>query len=116
MSEVENMPDTVEEFFVDAAARIDKTSLRGRRNYLFEVESVGSWLVKVDDGVLTVHESDGQGVECDCVFTTSEATFIRIARKEQNPTLAYLSGKLKIRGNLAAASALLGEMKSHGLL
>lgn len=35
VSEVENMPDTVEEFFVDAAARIDKTSLRGRRNYLF---------------------------------------------------------------------------------
>lgn len=110
------MPDTVEEFFEDAAAKIDKTSLRGRRSYLFEVESVGSWLVKVDDGSLTIDAGDGNGTECDCVFTTSEAMFIRIARKQQNPILAYVTGKLKIRGNIAAASTLLGEMKSHGLL
>jgi putative sterol carrier protein len=107
--------DTVKAFFEDAAAKIDKTSLRGRRNYLFEVEPAGTWLVSVAEGELTVHDSPG-AVECDCVFSTSEEMFIRIARKEQNPTTAFLTGKLKIRGNMAAATALLGEMKSHGLL
>jgi putative sterol carrier protein len=116
VSEDEVMSDTVRAFFEDAAAKIDKTSLRGRRAYLFEVESVGTWIVKVDEGTLTVQEGDDDGAHCDCVITTSEGMFIRIAQKEQNPTLAYLTGKLKIRGNMAAASALLGEMKSHGLL
>lgn len=109
------MPDTVRDFFEDAAAKIDKTSLRGGRKYLFEVEPAGTWLVMVDEGELTVEESP-EAVDCDCVFTTSEEIFIRIARKEQNPTLAFLSGKLKIRGNMAAATGLLAEMKSHGLL
>lgn len=109
------VPETVEEFFEYAAGRLDKSRLRGPRTYVFDVEAVGKWTVKVADGTLTVH-AGGDKNDCDCAFVTSEEIFLRIARKEQNPTLAYMTGKLKVHGNMVAATALLGEMKSFGLL
>lgn len=109
------MPETVEEFFEHAAEQLDKSKLRGNRTYVFDVEPVGRWTVNVADGSLTVHPG-GDKNDCDCAFVTSEEVFLRIARKEQNPTLAYMTGKLKVHGNMVAATALLGEMKSFGLL
>jgi putative sterol carrier protein len=46
------------------------------------------------------------GDDADAVITTSEETFQKIVDGEQNPTSAYMTGKLKIKGDMGAALKL----------
>ena len=50
--------------------------------------------------------TDGAAGDSDCTFTTSEENFEKIVAGEQNPTTAYMTGKLKIKGDMGAAMKL----------
>jgi putative sterol carrier protein len=95
---------TAKEFFDGLESRVDATKTAGMRNsYLFEIEGAGTWKVDVDDGSVKVTEGPG---EADCTIATSEETFEKIASGEQNPTSAYMTGKLKVKGDMGAAMKL----------
>ena len=64
---------------------------------------MGQWTVAVDDGTITVTEGAG---EADCTITASEETLVKIANGEANATTAYMTGKLKIQGDMGAALKL----------
>ncbi len=49
--------------------------------------------------------TDGGG-EADTTITTSEETMMAVINGEQNPTTAYMTGKLKIKGDMGAAMKL----------
>ena len=72
-------------------------------SYLFDIEGEGAWLVTVADGAVTVAEGDG---DADATISTSAETFDKIVAGEQNPTTAYMTGKLKIKGDMGAAMKL----------
>jgi putative sterol carrier protein len=72
-------------------------------SYLFDIEGAGQWLVQVSDGSIDVTEGGG---EADTTITTSEESFLAISRGELNPTSAYMTGKLKIKGDMGAAMKL----------
>jgi putative sterol carrier protein len=92
------------EFFEDLENRIDESKTAGMNNsYLFDIEGAGKWKVDVVDGKVTV-TPDGEGA--DVVIATSEETFNKIADGEQNPTSAYMTGKLKVKGDMGAAMKL----------
>jgi putative sterol carrier protein len=96
--------DSVREFFEGLPGRVDPSKTAGMNNsYVFDVEGAGSWTVKVDDGSVTVGEGAG---EADCTISTSEETFMKLVRGEQNPTTAYMTGKIKIKGDMGAAMKL----------
>ncbi len=98
------MAESVQEFFDGLAGRADESKTAGMNNsYLFDIEGAGKWFVKVEDGKVTVTEGEG---EADTTLTTSEESFLAIARGEQNPTTAYMTGKLKIKGDMGAAMKL----------
>ena len=93
-----------QEFFDSLQSRADATKLAGMNNsYLFDIEGEGQWLVSVADGSLSVAPGAG---EADATITTSGETFGRIVAGEQNPTTAYMTGKLKIKGDMGAAMKL----------
>ena len=46
------------------------------------------------------------GGDADCTIRASEETLVKIARGEANPTTAYMTGKLKIKGDIGAAMKL----------
>jgi putative sterol carrier protein len=95
---------TVREFFASLEGRADTSKTAGMTNsYLFDIEGAGKWTVKVDDGKVSVSEG---GDDADAVITTSEATFEKIVSGEQNPTSAYMTGKLKVKGDMGAAMKL----------
>ena len=71
--------------------------------YVFDVEGVGEWTVAVDDGKVTVREGSS---EADCTLSASEDTLVKIAKGEANATTAYMTGKLKIKGDMGAALKL----------
>ena len=98
------MAESVQEFFDGLASRADAAKTAGMNNsYLFDIEGAGQWLVAVQDGNVSVTEGTG---EADTTITTSEESFMAIVRGEQNPTTAYMTGKLKIKGDMGAAMKL----------
>ncbi len=97
------MAATVSEFF-DNLKSVDAAKTAGMRNsYLFDIEGAGQWLVKVDDGSVDVTEGVG---DADTTIAASEEDFMKIVSGEQNPTSAYMTGKLKIKGDMGAAMKL----------
>ena len=98
------MAESVREFFDGLEARVDESKTAGMTNsYLFEIEGAGQWVVAVDDGKVAVSEGVG---EADTTITTSEESFLAITRGELNPTTAYMTGKLKLKGDMGAAMKL----------
>ena len=95
---------TAQEFFDTLPSRVSPDRIEGMNNtYVFEIEGAGTWTVKVADGTVSVDEGSS---DADCTFSASEETFEKIASGEQNATTAYMTGKLKIKGDMGAAMKL----------
>jgi putative sterol carrier protein len=95
---------TIQEFFGSLAERVEPDRTAGIRNsFLFDVEGVGQWTVTVDDGAITVAEGAD---EADCTIRASEQTMTKIVNGDASPTTAYMTGKLKVDGDLGAALKL----------
>jgi putative sterol carrier protein len=92
------------DFFASLESRADASKLAGMNNsYLFDIEGEGEWLVTVADGGIDVAEGTG---EADATISTSGEVFEKIVSGEQNATTAYMTGKLKIKGDMGAAMKL----------
>jgi putative sterol carrier protein len=95
---------TVQEFFDGLPGRVDPAKTAGMSNsYVFDVDGVGQWTVRVADGAVTVEEGAG---DADCTISASEETLQKIVAGEQNATTAYMTGKLKVKGDMGAAMKL----------
>lgn len=95
---------SVQEFFEGLSARVSPERIAGMTNtYVFDIEGAGVWTVAIADGALTVTEGAG---DADCTFSASEESFEKIVAGEQNATTAYMTGKLKIKGDMGAAMKL----------
>ena len=95
---------SAKEFFETLPTRIEPSRTAGMHNsYLFDIDGAGQWKVDVQDGALNVTEGPG---DADVTISASEETFTRIAKGELNPTSAYMSGKIKIKGDMGAAMKL----------
>ena len=94
----------MQEFFDALPSKVDPANTAGMNNvFVFDVTDVGAWTVTVADGAVSVAEGALDG---DCTIVASEETLGKIARGEANPTTAYMTGKLKIKGDMGAALKL----------
>jgi putative sterol carrier protein len=92
------------EFFESLPGRVDSSKTAGMNNsYLFDIDGAGKWKVDVRDGNVSVTEGEG---DADAVISASEDTFEKMVSGEQNPTSAYMTGKLKVKGDMGAAMKL----------
>jgi putative sterol carrier protein len=92
------------EFFETLESRVEESKTAGMTaTYLFEVDGAGTWLVDVNDGKLTVTEG---GNEADTTISMSEDNFEQLVSGDLNPTTAYMTGKLKVKGDMSAAMKL----------
>lgn len=96
--------DSVREFFAGLEARVDPSKTAGMSNsYVFDIDGAGQWTVRVTDGDVSVAEG---AEDADVTITGDAETFDRIAKGEQNATTAYMTGKIKIKGDMGAAMKL----------
>jgi putative sterol carrier protein len=92
------------DFFEGLETRVDQSKTAGMNNsYLFDIDGAGKWTVDVQDGSVKVTEGEQ---DADVTITTSEETFDQIVSGEQNATSAYMTGKLKVKGDMGAAMKL----------
>jgi len=96
---------SLKNFFDGLAARLDPAKIAGVSNtYVFDIAGAGVWTVAVRDSSLVVTEGDTGGG--DVTISSSAEVFERIVAGEQNATTAYMTGKLKIKGDMGAAMKL----------
>jgi putative sterol carrier protein len=98
------MTMTVGELFEALATRFDTEAAAGLNRTL-------QWKITDEDpGVWAFEISDGQGRlipggvdNPDTIFTTSGATWMAIAEGRQDAMKAFMSGKLKVKGDMMLA-------------
>ena len=96
--------ENVREFFETLPEKVPPENTAGVTNtYLFEIKDTGTWLVAVDDGKVAVTEGEA---EADVHIAMSEETFRKLAAGEQNPMRGVMTGKIKVRGDMGAATKL----------
>jgi len=105
------MSEEVRQYFAHLGERADPESVAGmRKSCVFEIDDVGTWHVTVDNGEVVVREGDG---DANAHVSTSSEVFERILRHELKPTSAYLTGRLRIRGELATVMRLQPLLEAH---
>ena len=93
------------EFFAELPEKADPARIAGiEHSYVFDVTGEGVWLVELHDGKMTVTENPDR--DGDVKFTLSGETFDRITERKQNPMIAYMTGKVKVSGDIGAAANL----------
>jgi putative sterol carrier protein len=97
----------VQDFFTNLPTQASGEKTAGMKNsYLFDIEGAGRWKVDVEDGTVNVREGAEETEAADATIAANEETFAKIVAGEQNATSAYMTGKLKIRGDMGAAMKL----------
>jgi putative sterol carrier protein len=96
--------DSVREFFTGLESRVDPAKTAGMNNsYLFDIQDAGQWTVRVTDGNVSVTEG---AEDADVTISGDAEIFDKIQKGEQNATTAYMTGKIKIKGDMGAAMKL----------
>jgi predicted lipid carrier protein YhbT len=94
---------TPREFFADLATRAPAAPDGLRGSYRFDVAGAGSWRVDVRDDGVAVTESSAPA---DCVIAADEATFMRVLTGQASPVFAFMTGKLRVEGDMGLALRL----------
>ncbi|MFT7604801.1 MAG: putative sterol carrier protein [Saprospiraceae bacterium] len=58
------------------------------------------------DGTGDANEISMENKDADCMITTSMDTFIKLKNGDLNPMMAMMTGKIKIKGDMAIAMKL----------
>lgn len=99
------MSGELENFFAELPARAAGEDLSGvRAVYVFAIEGDKAWTVRIEANQVTINP--GVDTTADCTISASEETFTRLLDHKLGVMSAYLSGKLKVSGNLGAAMQL----------
>jgi putative sterol carrier protein len=100
--------ESAQQFFADLGSRPDSSRAANlTASYRFDIEGAGSWRVDVDDGVATVTDTGtGSHDRPDCVIATDEQTFLGVVNGEQNPMGAFMTGKIRVNGDMGLALRL----------
>ena len=92
------------EFFEGLEGRIDPSKTAGvTASYRFDIDGAGIWRIAVADGATTVTESADAA---DCTIRMKEDVLLKLIRGEQNPATAFMTGKIKVDGDVSLALKL----------
>ena len=98
------MAQTAREFFEGLEGRLNASGIgNASGSYRFAVRGAGSWRVDVAEGRAEVTESDEGG---DCVISMREDVLLRLISGDQNPMTAFMTGKIKVDGDIGMAMRL----------
>lgn len=105
----------VKEIFdeVDSAIKEDPSRTKGiEATYQFDLDGGDSVYQLILNGANS-YSAEGAKEEADCTLQLSSDDFEKMARGNLNGTQAFMSGKLKIKGNMGLALKLQDVLSSY---
>lgn len=84
-------------------------------NYTPQGSDAGSWYIDLKNDKGGCGKGEAPGGAPDCTMTCNSDKFVEMFSGKLKPTAAFMSGQLKIKGNMALAlklEKLMSEMKS----
>jgi putative sterol carrier protein len=101
------MPDTVEQFFSELSTKVNPAKVAGM-NAVFQFNITGpgggEWNVKIADGKAEVNK--GAAASPNITLTASDENWLGIVTGKTSGQTAFLTGKLKIQGDMSLAMKL----------
>jgi len=89
----------------DVVAKVNST-------YLFDVEEGGKYFIDLKNGEGKVDTSGEVGEAADATIKINQANLLRLFNRELKPATAFMTGQLKLSGDLSKAMALEAVMKA----
>jgi len=78
-----------------------------------KIDPIGKKLkFKLDDDIILIDGSGEKNIlsdideDANCTITMSKETYVKLQRKEIKPMIATLTGKIKVKGDIALAQKL----------
>ncbi|HAA54279.1 MAG TPA: sterol-binding protein [Myxococcales bacterium] len=100
MSEVKSTFEQIQERF-DAGADLGDLAAV----YVFKLgDDAGDWTLRIADGKGSVEE--GAAEDGTCTINVSAENFVNMVSKKANPQMLFMTGKLKVTGNMGQALKL----------
>jgi putative sterol carrier protein len=101
------MADTVEQFFSELSSKVNPTKVAGM-NAVFQFnitgDGGGEWNVKIAEGKAEVNK--GAAEAPNITLTSTDENWINIVNGKTSGQTAFLTGKLKIQGDMSLAMKL----------
>ena len=92
------MSTSARDFILGLSSKINPESLAGKAdtNFHFKLdgEGGGDFTAAIENEKLNITE--GLSGTPKCIVTTTSAILMEIVRKERNPTMAFMTGKIKV--------------------
>jgi putative sterol carrier protein len=81
--------------------------------YQFDLSGTesGSYQLKIEDG--KAEYAEGTPFEAKCTLQLSDESFLKLVQGALNPTMAFMTGKLKIQGDLGQAMKLQSLLEKY---
>ncbi|GMV99106.1 MAG: hypothetical protein AMXMBFR84_02450 [Candidatus Hydrogenedentota bacterium] len=101
------MADSVAQFFSELSSKIDPAKTAGMNSiYQFDIsgDNGGQWYVKLADGSVDIVQ--GTADTPNITLTTTDENWLKIVSGQLNGQTAFLTGKLKIKGDMSLAMKL----------
>ncbi len=110
------MAQLIEDYFGGLDERIDSDRIAGMNStfqFIFTGDESAEWFIKIADGSPEV--TKGKAAEADVELTMEGDLLGDLISGKANPQTAFLSGKIKLKGDMTLAMKLqsvLGLMKA----
>jgi len=99
------MAETAKEFFDGLADGVEPDKLKGiNATFQWDITDAGKWNAIINDGDITV--SEGEAESPGVTISVDEENWLAIVDGSLNAQMAFLTGKLKIAGDMTLAMKL----------
>ena len=101
------MPDTVQQFFAELSQNVDAAKTKGMNaTFQFDIagDGGGQWNVAIADGSVAV--SEGVAASPTITLSADAADWLGLVQGTISGQAAFLTGKLKIQGDMTLAMKL----------
>jgi putative sterol carrier protein len=97
----ETTPDQVFQSMPNAFLSEKAGSTKGNVQFDLSGENGGKWWIKIADGQAT--SGQGEVENPNLTLSADAGDYVKIATGQMDPTAAFMSGKLKVKGDMGLA-------------